>query len=119
MPSLIFVYNADSGVFNTLSDMAHKLFSPHTYACQLCRVTHGNFTMHREWKAFIENLDMPLEFLHRDELAATYGIRDMPLPAVLRRDGGNIMTLIDADAINSCETIDDLKKLLNARLESA
>jgi hypothetical protein len=41
--SLLFVYNADSGVFNLVTDIAHKIFSPQTYACQLCCITHGNF----------------------------------------------------------------------------
>jgi len=27
---LVFVYNADSGMFNTLTDIAHKVFSPKT-----------------------------------------------------------------------------------------
>ena len=35
-PTLVFVYNADSGVFNALADAAHKIFSPRTYACNLC-----------------------------------------------------------------------------------
>ena len=39
--SLLFVYNADSGFFNTLADIGHKLFSPATYPCQLCAITHG------------------------------------------------------------------------------
>ena len=37
--SLLFVYNADSGFFNTLADIGHKLFSPATYPCQLCAIT--------------------------------------------------------------------------------
>ncbi len=28
--TLLFVYNADSGFFNTLADTGHKLFSPTT-----------------------------------------------------------------------------------------
>lgn len=27
-PTLIFVYNADSGLFNTVTDIAHKVLSP-------------------------------------------------------------------------------------------
>ncbi len=29
--SIVFVYNADSGLFNALPDIAHKTFSPATY----------------------------------------------------------------------------------------
>ncbi len=65
--TLMFVYNADSGMFNTLSDMAHKVFSPRTYSCNLCALTHSTFSMRDEWKEFIESLGVELEFLHRDE----------------------------------------------------
>jgi hypothetical protein len=117
-PALIFVYNADSGLFNTLSDTVHKLVSPHTYTCRLCKLTYGNFAMRREWKTFIENLGRPVEFLHRDEFAANYGASDISLPAVLQHDGETIKTVIDADTLNACESISDLKELLTARLES-
>jgi hypothetical protein len=119
MPSLLFVYNADSGLFNTLSDIAHKLFLPDTYACGLCRITHGTIAMRRDWKRFLENLEMPLEFLHRDEFAGRYGITDMPLPAVLLHDGAALKTLVDADAINACSNSDELQQLLTARLARA
>ena len=65
--SLVFVYNADSGLFNTMTDIAHKIFSPDTYSCNLCMITHDNLSMRSEWKNFIEQLDIELAFLHRDE----------------------------------------------------
>ena len=113
---LVFVYNADSGLFNTLSDVAHKVFSPRTYQCNLCALTHSTFSMRPEWKEFLDGLDTPLEFLHADELRARYGVADVPLPAVFKKDGGGVEVLIDAQAINACRTADDLKRLiLNAR----
>ena len=50
---LLFVYNADSGLFNTLTDIAHKMLSPKTYTCNLCAITHGLFSEKEEWKEFI------------------------------------------------------------------
>ncbi|NJM95354.1 MAG: GTPase, partial [Acaryochloridaceae cyanobacterium CSU_5_19] len=44
MDRLIFVYNANSGGINTALDIAHKLLSPSTYRCNLCRLTHDTFT---------------------------------------------------------------------------
>jgi hypothetical protein len=61
-PVLVFVYNADSGVFNTLSDIAHKIFSPETYACNLCALTHTNFGMRGEWKRLLKRLVCPSNF---------------------------------------------------------
>jgi hypothetical protein len=110
--ALVFVYNADSGVFNTLADVAHKIFSPQTYACNLCALTHSTFGMRDEWKQFLDGLDRPLEFLHADELAARYGLSGVPLPAIFRREGESLKVLADADAVNACRTLDDLKRLV-------
>ena len=111
-PALVFVYNADSGVFNTLADAAHKIFSPQTYACNLCALTHTVIGMRREWKRFLDGLDSPLEFLHADELTARYGVEGVPLPAVFRRDGESLEVAVGADSINACRTLDDLKRLI-------
>ena len=81
---LVFVYNADAGLFSMLTDYAHKIVSPQTYACSLCALTYGNLGMKRAWKRFVTGLDATIEFLHRDELAERYGVRDVPLPAVFR-----------------------------------
>ena len=111
-PTLVFVYNADSGVFNTLADAAHKIFSPRTYACNLCALTHTAVRMRGEWREFLDGLGLPLEFLHADELAARYGLEGVGLPAVLLKDGGGLKILAGADAINACRTLDDLERLI-------
>jgi len=113
--ALVFVYNADSGLFNTLADMAHKALSPQTYRCQLCALTHGHLGMRREWKAFLEELGLPCEFLHRDELATRYGLRDAPLPAVYRKDGTRLRLCLDDARIAACRDLAELKSALRAR----
>jgi hypothetical protein len=110
--ALVFVYNADSGVFNTLADVAHKIFSPQTYACNLCALTHTAFGMRGEWRRFLDGLGRPLEFLHADELAPRHGVSGVPLPAIFRREGERLELLSGADAINACRTLDDLKRLI-------
>jgi hypothetical protein len=109
---LIFVYNADSGVFNTLADVAHKIFSPQTYACNLCALTHSLTGMRKEWKQFLDGLDTPLEFLHADELRARYGVAGVPLPAIFRKDDVSLEVLVPAESINWCQTMSDLKQLI-------
>lgn len=111
-PTLVFVYNAESGVFNVLADAAHKIFSPDTYACNLCALTHTAFGMRTEWKRFLEGLGVPLEFLHADELKSRYGLEGVPLPTVFEKDEGGLEVLADADAINECRTLADLKRLI-------
>jgi hypothetical protein len=117
-PALVFVYNAASGVFNALADAAHKIFSPRTYACNLCALTHTALGMRGEWKRFLEGLGVPLEFLHADELSSRYGLKGVPLPAVFEKDAGGLRVFAGADAINACGTLDELKQLiLDARAD--
>lgn len=111
-PKLIFVYNADSGVFNLMSDIAHKIFSPQTYACNLCALTHSNFGMKKEWKEYLESLSADLEFLHADEFQKKYPSEDIKLPAILKEENENLVLLADSQAINQCRSIEDLKRCL-------
>ena len=109
---LIFVYNADSGLFNTVTDIAHKLFSPSTYECQLCSITHSAFSMRDEWKNFLQSIEYEMEFLHRDEWLLLHKDKAKDLPAV----DENIEQLISSKEINQCESIEELKQLIKDRL---
>lgn len=111
-PGLVFVYNADSGVFNALSDVAHKIFSPQTYGCNLCALTHSALGMRGEWRRFLDGLGRPLEFLHADEFGARYPAAAVRLPTIFERNGEDLKEFIGADAINACRTMDDLKQLI-------
>jgi len=106
--TLLFLYAADSGLFNTVTDIAHKIFSPGTYACQLCALTHGNFRVRKEWQQFIESLPVPSQFLHRDEAAGTAGIDASRLPAVYRRVKGAWQLCLGPDDLARCGDLDRL-----------
>ncbi len=114
-PTLVFVYNADSGMFNTLTDIAHRIFSPQTYQCNLCAITYSAAGMRKEWKEVLEHLDLPMEFLHRDEFEARHGIKGISLPAIFKKVSDKLEVLIDAEAINSCRTLEDLKQLITQK----
>ena len=115
-PTIIFVYNADSGVFNLLGDVAHKIFSPQTYACNLCAITHGNFGMREEWREYLKTLKFPFEFLHADEFRKKYKSPAAELPAVFAHQKGSAEEIIGAREIDECRGIEDLKRLIDARL---
>ena len=116
--TLIFVYNADSGFFNLLSDMAHKAFSPDTYNCQLCKLTHGHFGMQQQWKSYLENLDAELVFLHRDEFIKQYQQHKAALPALFIDCDGVAELFLGNEHINSCESLESLIELLDSKLAS-
>jgi hypothetical protein len=117
--ALVFVYNAESGLFNALTDAAHKALSPETYQCHLCALTYSAFGMRKGWKQFLETLERPAEFLHADEVVKHYGVSNVPLPAIFEKEGERLELLIDADSINSCRTIDDLQRLVKERLRKS
>ena len=110
--ALIFVYNADSGLFNTLTDIAHKMLSPKTYSCNLCAITHGLLTERQEWRDFLTQLEVPLEFLHRDEYERQYGEVACMYPVVLERKGDVMEILITSSDINRCKNVEDLQSLI-------
>lgn len=116
-PTLIFVYNADSGLFNTVTDIAHKIFSPKTYSCNLCAITHSYFSEQKEWRAFINELDYPMVFLHRDEFTQQYPDISMDFPAILLKTETGLSPWIDTSAINACDSIDSLKSLIRDSLK--
>jgi hypothetical protein len=118
-PKIIFVYNADSGVFNLLSDIAHKMFSPQTYACNLCAITHSNFGMKNEWKEYLDSLENPLEFLHADEFTGKYKSEKINLPAIFIEENGALKLVASADQINESKSIEDLKSIINNALGRA
>jgi len=84
---LIFVYNADSGLINTVKDIGHKLFNPATYDCFLCSLTHGTFKEHPEWRAYRQHAACEMVFLHRDEFEERFGATH-EYPVVLKQQEG-------------------------------
>jgi len=119
--NLIFVYNADSGVFNTLSDIAHKVFSPDTYQCNLCTLTHGYFQAREEWTTFLKDLDAQIEFLHRDEFVTLHGAKEsiegVEFPAIfIKDDKQEIKLWIDKGVINKMSSTDELMEMIRAAL---
>ncbi len=118
-PTLIFVYNADSGFFNLAFDVARKIFSPQTYDCNLCAITHDALAMKNDWRQYLGALDAAFEFLHADEFKTRYPSENARrLPAVFRRENNELELMISADEINSCRTARDLEQVINARLNN-
>ena len=112
---LVFVYNADNGLFNTLTDVAHKLLSPDTYHCQLCAITHGAFRERDEWRNYLESLDVECEFMHRNEYLAAYPHHYTDLPAIFINSNNELKLCLGRKAIDAVDSVDQLRALLEAR----
>jgi hypothetical protein len=115
-PTLLFVYNADSGVFNLLAAIGHKLLSPSTYKCNLCALTHDTFGAKKEWRKFLESLPFPVEFLHADEFRFRYG-REDTFPAIYVRRGGDLTTLVPTRLIDESESLAGLQQTIEASID--
>jgi len=116
-PRLVFVYNADSGLFNTMADIGHKIFSPGTYACDLCALTHGYFSERREWRTFIDSLTISCEFLHRDEFVRSNPEqKNLTYPVVLLVDDNGQRICLSRDDLAACDSLDTLKQAITGCL---
>ncbi len=114
--TLLFVYNADTGLFSVVTDYAHKIISPKTYPCNLCALTYGNMGMNNKWKEFIGNLKVPIAFLHRDEFVKQYDLKDTQLPAAFLKLGESVTMLITHDDLNNCTSVEELIALVTKKI---
>jgi hypothetical protein len=118
MNKILFVYNADSGLLNAMMDWGHKIISPETYQCSLCALTYDNLGMRRGWREFVNELEHEVEFLHRDELAEKYGLRDAPLPATFLVQDGQPQLWISTEEMNACNSLEALQALVTEKLKA-
>lgn len=103
---LIFVYNADSGLFHALKDAFHKTFFPKTYPCSLCALTYGSTSEKKDWKQFRQQQTIPMRFLHKDEYEAQFDFA-CEYPAVLLKND-DLQTVIQARELNAITSLNDL-----------
>lgn len=110
MSTLLFVYNADSGISNALLDAGRRVFKPKQYACALCMVTYGPFGKKNEWKKFISKLQYPVSFLHKDELPQHLLTMNLDFPCLLMLDNTEIKVLINTVEFVKIKSLAALQK---------
>ncbi len=115
---LIFVYNADSGVINLVKDFWKKILRPNSYECNLCFQTFGAFSMKKDWKSFINNLNIDTEFLHRDEFEKKYHMEDAKYPTAYIFDDGELKLIISEDEMNIVNSLDEMEVLVLEKLNN-
>ena len=114
--SLVFVYNADSGTFNTLKDILTRIVTPNNYSCRLCGLTYGAIGMKSKWRQFLDSLDFSYKFLHRDEFVNIYKLENFEFPAVYTSRDNQVTLLISQMEINKTKSLDDLMNLVRAKV---
>jgi hypothetical protein len=117
-PNIIFVYNANGGFFNGVSDYIHKFVSPDTYECNLCTVTYDNLGMKKLWKTYISNLELPTRFLHKDEFSKEFPkYSDHILPVILIQNGNKLEKLLSNEELNSLRSQEILIEIMKTKLK--
>lgn len=119
MEKLIFVYNAFSGAHNTVLDSLHKIVNPKTYACSLCKVTHGVFAENSKWKKFRKESNLPMEFLHIDEFEKLYASKfgyKFTFPIVLCDYEGDLGVCVTTQELDNLSNVESLIRLIEERI---
>lgn len=115
--TLIFVYNANGGLFSAMADAAHKLISPATYPCSLCAITYGAVSMRGEWKSYLKRLPHDTRFYHRDDFARDWPDEVAALPAIFVQTGpGALAVLAAKQDLDKVQSVVELMDLLDERL---
>ncbi len=115
---LVFIYNADSGLLNSVKDYFHKKRKPETYQCNLCMQTFGGISMKKDWKSYIKDLDIPTEFLHKDEFEKKYDVNNAKYPSAYLQNGSSMKIFISEDEMNKVKSLDEMKDLVSKKLEA-
>jgi hypothetical protein len=106
---LIFVFNAGSGSLNAFLDSARKLLQIN--GCTLCSITHGLAGEKSEWKECKEEIGVPVDYVHKDELwPALETAINGKLPCVVAQTGDDLVLLLGPDVLDRCKgSVADLK----------
>lgn len=115
---LIFVYNADTGVFNAITDTIHKVMSPDTYECRLCQITYGMTSMQNAWREFLSDIEGEKVFLHRNEFQKQHPDIPANLPAIFTEEMGQLYPFLTAEEINECSDLESLMETVKSKLSA-
>ncbi len=114
---LIFVYNAKSGVKTMVKDFFHKLISPSTYPCSLCDLTYGFVSERKEWKDFINRMDIDMDFHHIDDFEDKYQQKFI-YPVVVGVDNsGELSEIISKEELDAFSSLEHLMKDVEYRIQ--
>ena len=103
--NLVFIYNAKSGGLNAILDYVHKMVSPETYDCNLCKLTYDNFGQIKKWNDFLTSYNISADYYYSDHLIQIGINPGIDLPAVFLNDKS---LLLGPREINSFKTLDEL-----------
>ncbi len=113
---IIFIYNASDDFLSVGFDFFHKIISPNTYQCSLCKITYGNVSMKDQWKEYIDGLNYDVEFLYMNNFSQFHPeLKALKVPTAFIFDGEKYEELITREEFNSLIDLDSLIRIMNER----
>ena len=97
-----------------MMDYLHKVFSPSTYACKLCSLTHHNFGPRKGWKEFLSSADITIRFVYKDQFRAEFQ-EDFDFPVVLGYDKSAFL-ILGKKELQNLNDLEEFLVLLKERL---
>lgn len=106
---LILVFDAESGLFGALVDSARKMLM--LKGCPLCSLTHGLAGEREEWRTCKEEIGVPIDYHHRDDLPAAVKSVAGELPCVIAEvEGKRYELLLPRSSLMECRgSVSELK----------
>jgi hypothetical protein len=110
---LLFVFSADTGSFNAFLDSAKKFLR--IKGCTLCAITHGLAGEKSEWRDCKEEIGLPVDYVHRDEISPDLrAVIGDNLPCIVAQTGRDLVLLLAPDVLDRCQgSVADLKGRLH------
>ncbi len=117
--TLLFVYNANSNPWSKLFDAVHKVVSPETYACGLCKLTHGVLKEKELWTTFRKQSASRMVFLYKDQFLKLHGVKNelFSFPIILQHSDGKYQPLITTKELRGFKKTEDLINFLQEQLK--
>ena len=114
--TLLFIYNADSGVLPGLKEYSSKSTMSHARDfCNLIAITSSPIGMKKDWKRFVRELGIPARFMNRNEFVSEVGAGLITFPAILVKIGKDLLVVASSEEINRCGCLEDLISLVRQR----
>ena len=112
---LIGIYNAKGSLRGELQYFWGKIRG--TAHCALCDITHGILKEKSDFKKCKENLDIPFELLHLDELNIKLEKFIEDVPCIIGKNEEEYSLIISATELENCKSdVDSFSKLLNSKI---